>query len=277
MQDIVLDENALISAWQDSILPFRMKISFPDAKRLSHKIFDDLGLPRPFVKSHNYDDLLGYATAEWEIFVQHTTYDDTVLHESAHLLSWSESAKSKEADGHTALWMSQYIFLLGQFASIPKENLSRFVATTFVRHTELPPAFGHFQKPIISPDLARWASLRPGDKHYEMAISAGCTFRGQVYPLRDGPAVQPLAITRGEYAVLCAFPGPGRLSARELTIKIRGRDELRRNTSAVRYILSRLERRRLVELIYWDRPTTWSRTEQGTDVLRLTGHQINVI
>lgn len=105
--------------WRRHIQDNRQALSFSRGKQLAHRVFDEVGLPRPYVKCmplHDRD--MGYATAEWEIFIRQDTRDDTVLHEAAHLMSWERvGAEPEIMGGHSLVWFSNYVVLRrGEFS-----------------------------------------------------------------------------------------------------------------------------------------------------------------
>ncbi len=99
-------------AWRDRIERSRRAMTFSEGKRLAHRVFDTLGMPRPYVKCMpGHYRLLGYATPEWEIFIRQETWDDTVLHEAAHLMFWENAGGQPDGDimeGHSLVWFSNY-------------------------------------------------------------------------------------------------------------------------------------------------------------------------
>ena len=115
------------AAWREHIMPHRKPLGFGDAKVLAHRVFDDAGLPRPFVKRMppRYTGVLGYATPEWEIFLHDPTWDDTVLHEAAHLFHWLPRDHDP-MEGHGLVWFSNYVCLLLEFGGVPKHSVKAF-------------------------------------------------------------------------------------------------------------------------------------------------------
>ncbi|MHC1550292.1 hypothetical protein [Phyllobacterium sp. K27] len=82
--DLVVE---LVSTWQDRTGPVRRQISFVRAKELIYPIFDDVGVPRPFVKctpANNH--MQGFVTAEHEIFISELPRNATVIEACAQLL-----------------------------------------------------------------------------------------------------------------------------------------------------------------------------------------------
>ena len=179
------------AAWREHIMPHRMPLGFQDAKALAHRAFDDAGLPRPFVKRmpSRRAEVLGYATPEWEIFLRDPTWDDTVLHEAAHLYHWLPGCHDP-TDGHGLVRFSNYVCLLLEFGSVPKPSVQAFalgVAQEF--GPALPGDFEFACRTALAGHTARWANLRPGDRDYDVAVRAGCQLfsrcGGEPIPLRD--------------------------------------------------------------------------------------------
>lgn len=184
--------DALYGApWREHIMPHRMPLGFQGAKALAHRAFDDAGLPRPFVKRMplHCAGVLGYATPEWEIFLHDPTWDDTVLHEAAHLYDWQPGGQDL-MEGHSLVWFSNYVCLLLKFGGMPKQAVNAF-ALEVVQELgpALPEDFEFACRTVLTGHTARWANLRPGDQGYDVAVRTGCRLfprcGGEPIPLRD--------------------------------------------------------------------------------------------
>ena len=179
------------AAWREHIMPHRAPLGFRDAKALAHRAFDAVGLPRPFVKRMplHYTGMLGYATPEWEIFLHDPTWDDTVLHEAAHLCHWLPGGHDP-MEGHGLVWFSNYVCLLLEFGAVPKPAVNAF-ALQLVQELgpALPKDFEFACRVVLTGRTARWANLRPGDPDYDVAVRAGCRLfsrgGGEPVPLRN--------------------------------------------------------------------------------------------
>lgn len=179
------------AAWREHIMPHRRPLGFGNAKALAHRAFDDAELPRPFVKRMplRYTQVLGYATPEWEIFLHDPTWDDTVLHEAAHLFHWLPRGHDP-LEGHGLVWFSNYVCLLLEFGGVPKHAVKAF-ALGVVQELgpALPDDFEFACRTVLTGRTACWANLRPGDQDYDVAIRAGCRlfsrYGGEPVPLRD--------------------------------------------------------------------------------------------
>lgn len=184
--------DALYGApWREHIMPHRVPLGFQGAKALAHRALDGAGLPRPFVKRMplHYARVLGYATPEWEIFLHDPTWDDTVLHEAAHLYHWLPSGHDP-MDGHGLVWFSNYVCLLLEFGGVPKHAVNAFALAVVQEFgPALPEDFEFACRTVLTGRTARWANLRPGDQDYDVAVRAGCRLfsrcGGEPIPLRD--------------------------------------------------------------------------------------------
>lgn len=172
--------------WRAHILPNRRGLNFREAKTLCHQIFDDFGMPRPFFKcmpSH-YNDL-GYCTNEYEIFVHEKTWDDTVIHEAAHLfLGGNEKMAADPLKGHHRYWFANYMAMLATYSSVPKKSIIAMMIGVAKKFGVLIEA-EFLRSPVEA--LSSWAHLKPGSETYEMAVRAGCYMyqNEEPLPLRD--------------------------------------------------------------------------------------------
>lgn len=182
------------AAWREHILPHRRPLGFPEAKALAHRAFDAAGLPRPYMKRMppHYDRVLGHATPEWEVFVHDPTWDDTVLHEAAHLYHLRPGANDP-LEGHDLIWFSNYVCLLMEFGAVPNRHVQAFALDVVGPLAGiLPDDFEFACRTVLTGHTARWANLRRGDRDYDLAVRAGCRLFAasgrEPLPLRDTPA-----------------------------------------------------------------------------------------
>lgn len=173
------------SAWLAHIKPIRRKISFSQGKALVHQIFDDAEVARPFVKclpAHHRTS--GFATQEHEIFLQDTTWDDTVVKCASELLLGPvdpQPANDKDSVGLEEL--ENYLYLATFCAGMNRLALEAYAS-------ELSAIAGLVIRPrlTVGPTHSSWAKVAPGDRLYETAIGTGCRLYkryGEPQPLRD--------------------------------------------------------------------------------------------
>jgi len=185
-------------AWRDRIERNRRTMTFSEGKRLAHRVFDALGMPRPYVKCMPmYYRMLGYATAEWEIFIRQETWDDTVLHEAAHLMFWENAGGQPAADiveGHSLVWFSNYVVLLLKFGEIDASHVKAFALDVIGSFgAGFPKDFDFALRGRLEGHQKRWAGLKPGDRDYQVAVCAGCRLYAKYEPLphRDSAREPP--------------------------------------------------------------------------------------
>lgn len=178
--------------WRRHIEKNRRALSFSEGKQLAHRAVDEMKLPRPFVKCMPlHYRCLGYATAEWEIFTQRETWDDTVLHEAAHLMSWERAGEERGImEGHSLTWFSNYVVLLLQFGQIAAAHVNAFALNVISDFgPRFPEDFEFALRARVEGHQEHWASLKRGDPDYHVAISAGCylhsVHRQEPLPHRD--------------------------------------------------------------------------------------------
>jgi len=175
-------------AWRDRIERNRRAMTFSEGKRLAHRVFNTLGMPRPYVKCMpGHYPLLGYATPEWEIFIRQETWDDTVLHEAAHLMFWENAGGQPDGDimeGHSLVWFSNYVVLLLEFGGIDASHVKAFALDVIGSFgAGFPKDFDFAFRGRLEGYQKRWAGLKPGDRDYRVAVSAGCRLHSKHEPL----------------------------------------------------------------------------------------------
>ncbi|ATU95446.1 hypothetical protein [Phyllobacterium zundukense] len=168
------------------IKPIRRKIPFSQGKALVHQIFDDAEVARPFVKClPAHHRTLGFATQEHEIFLQDTTWDDTVIQCAAELLlGRADTQTVGDADSVGQEQLENYLYLATCYTVMNRGAALEAYAL------ELSAIAGLVVRPrlTISPTRSSWAELKPGDSLYETAIGTGCRLYrryGEPQPLRD--------------------------------------------------------------------------------------------
>ena len=182
-------------AWRNRIERNRRAMTFSDGKQLAHRVFDTLGMPRPYVKCMpGHYRLLGSATPEWEIFVRQETWDDTVLHEAAHLMFWEDRRGQPDGDaieGHSLVWFSNYVTLLLEFGGIEASHVKAFALDVVGKFGAMFPSDFEFAlRGRLEGHQKKWASLKPGDRDYQVAVSAGCRLYAKREPLPYRDAAQ---------------------------------------------------------------------------------------
>ncbi|MHC1548766.1 hypothetical protein [Phyllobacterium sp. K27] len=175
--DKILEETDLVvqiaSAWQDRAGLVRRQISFARAKELIHRIFDDAGVPRPFVKCipANYR-MQGFATSEHEIFISELPSNATLIEACAQLLlGLSDSVPVQQNFSQNSLYFRNCMALADRYI----DNMAHADAR---RETCLTVGDVH----------SKWADIQKDHPLYETAVGAGCRiFRrgGEPEPLRD--------------------------------------------------------------------------------------------
>ncbi|MHC1551234.1 hypothetical protein [Phyllobacterium sp. K27] len=168
--DLVVE---LVSAWRDRIGLIRRQISFARAKELIYRIFDDVGVPRPFVKcTPANNQMQGFVTAEHEIFIPELPSNATVVEACAELLlGLSDSIPVQQNISQNSLYFRNCMALADRYV----DNLAHADA----RH-ETCLTIGNVH--------SKWAGIKKGDPLYKTAVGAGCRiFRrdGEPEPLRD--------------------------------------------------------------------------------------------
>lgn len=175
-------------AWIAHIKLLRKQISFSQGKALIHRIFDDAKIARPFVKClPTHHRTQGFATQEHEIFLQDTTWDDTVIQCASELLlgpADNQAISNKDSIGQQEL--ENYLHLATCYTEMNREALDAYAS-------ELSAKFGFRVRPrlTVGPAHSSWAVIKPGDSLYETAVGTGCRLYkryGEPQPLRDSKA-----------------------------------------------------------------------------------------
>jgi hypothetical protein len=173
------------AAWLAHIKPIRRKMSFSQGKALVHQIFDDAEVARPFVKClPTHHRTRGFATQEHEIFLQDTTWDDTVIQTASELLLGpvdTQTISNEDSVGHEEL--ENYLYLATCYTGMNRGALDAYAA-------ELSAIAGLNIRPrlTVGPTHSSWSEIKPGDSLYETAIGTGCRLYkryGEPQPLRD--------------------------------------------------------------------------------------------
>jgi hypothetical protein len=184
--DPAVSAHVLDAAWLAHTKPIRRKMSFSQGKALVHQIFDDAEVARPFVKClPPHHRTVGFATKEHEIFLQDTTWDDTVIQCAANLLLGpvdNQAISNKDGIGQEQL--ENYLYLATCYTGMNRRALEAYAA-------ELSAIAGLNIRPRlrVGPSHSTWAQIKPGDSLYETAIGTGCRLYrryGEPQPLRDG-------------------------------------------------------------------------------------------
>lgn len=171
--------------WLAHIKPIRKTLSFSQGKALVHQIFDDAEVARPFVKClPTHDSTRGYATQEHEIFLQDTTWDDTVIQTASELLLGPadvQTISNKDSFGPEEL--ANYLYLATCYTGMNRLALQTYAA-------ELSAITGLNIRPRLTVGTmhSSWSKIKPGDSLYETAIGTGCRLYkryGEPRPLRD--------------------------------------------------------------------------------------------
>ncbi len=173
------------AAWLAHIKPIRRQMSFSQGKALVHQIFDDAEVARPFVKClPAHHRTRGFTTQEHEIFLQDTTWDDTVIQCASELLLGSvntQTISNSDSVGYEEL--ENYLHLATCYTGMNRYTLDAYAA-------ELSAIAGLNVRPrlTIGQTHSSWAEVKPGDRLYETAIGTGCRLYkryGEPQPLRD--------------------------------------------------------------------------------------------
>ncbi|UXN58239.1 hypothetical protein [Phyllobacterium zundukense] len=149
------------------------QMSFTRAKDLAHRIFDDAGVPRPFVKcipANNH--ARGFATAKHEIFIPELPYAGALIEVCAELiLGVLDPHLSENRVMGTPSYFRNCMALADRY-------VDRFAHADARREIYI----------TVGKVYSTWANIKPGDSLYEAAVGDGCRmFRrnGEPEPLRD--------------------------------------------------------------------------------------------
>lgn len=183
--DIDSTAAALTEAWYSHLQPVRTELSFSRAKALLHRIFDDVDVPRPFVKCMPIGDAsYGFATEEHEVFLREQSFDDTVIRSASQLLLGpAETELGPGSADFRPLHQENYLYLAYRFTQIHHTSLAAYASeVSDIFHVNICPRL------TIGRTHSHWASIRPGDELYQTAVGTGCRlFRrhGEPEPRRD--------------------------------------------------------------------------------------------
>lgn len=173
------------SVWLAHVKSIRKQMSFSQGKALVHQIFDDAKVARPFVKClPAHHRTRGFSTQEHEIFLQDTTWDDTIIQCASELLLgpvYTSTIGNRDSVGHEEL--ENYLYLATRYTGMHQGTLEAYAG-------ELSAIAGLAVRPRLTIALqhSSWAKIKPGDNLYKTALGRGCRLykrHGEPRPLRD--------------------------------------------------------------------------------------------